>query len=215
MSEEAQNSETFHVCWLYQIVFGVLRGGCGLILAKNVSSFCRKFIMCHTTLFLATNSISRPNPRRFVKHFTQTDFWAKHFKPYWKRINRNSVIQEFGSLCWNEFYFNRFRVKSHYTMCVNFQNKWIKWWRLQKTQWKIHLRDWQAKARLWTWSKTIEPVPVDCFGLVSSGVNAAWVSNVITDLQDILQLPHILRGQAHGSPAILYLLFHFKKKHLC
>ena len=99
-------------------------------------------------------------------------------------------------------------------MCVNFQNKWIKWWRLQKTQWKIHLRDWQAKARLWTWSKTIEPVPVGCFGLVSTGVSAAdafLVLIIITDLQGILQPPHILRGQAHGSPAILYLQIHFKK----
>ena len=98
-------------------------------------------------------------------------------------------------------------------MCVNFQNKWIKWWRLQKTQWKIHLRDWQAKARLWTWSKTIEPVPVGCFGLVSTGVSAAdafLVLIIITDLQGILQPPHILRGQELGSPAILYLQIHSK-----
>ena len=48
---------------------------------------------------------------------------------------------------------------------------------------------------------------------MSAGVSAAdafLVLIIITDLQGILQLPHILRGQAHGSPAILYLQIHLK-----
>ena len=52
---------------------------------------------------------------------------------------------------------------------------------------------------------------------MSAGVSAAdafLVLIIITDLQGILQLPHILRGQAHGSPAILYLQIHLKK-HIC
>ena len=48
---------------------------------------------------------------------------------------------------------------------------------------------------------------------MSAGVNAteaAIMLIIMTDLQGTLQLPHILRGQAHGSPEILYLQIHLK-----